>query len=55
MKVVHCKKEPYDVYIGRPGIVKYCERLVIRANFFPAVIGVFAIFKGEGKVENGPA
>lgn len=19
MKVVHCKKEPYDVYIGRPG------------------------------------
>ncbi len=20
MKVVHCKKEPYDVYIGRPSI-----------------------------------
>ena len=19
MKVVHCKKEPFDVYIGRPG------------------------------------
>lgn len=20
MKVVHCKKEPYDIYIGRPSI-----------------------------------
>lgn len=19
MKIVHCKKEPYDIYIGRPG------------------------------------
>jgi len=43
MKVVHCKKEPYDVYIGRPS--KW-------GNPFSYKTGTLAKFKVSNKEES---